>query len=323
MTVSLPRAIAVGVVCCFLACGCAATPATSARPATASGTGSATYVVRPQDTLYGIAWRHNLDYRELAKWNHIDADYKLTVGQVLVLQPGGGRQGASRAAASSSSVTGAPAKQANGGSNGAAGANGAANASGAAGANGAANVGGGAGANGTANMSGSRVGKPRPLGDASAAVGRAPGVGGAVGAGGVGAGAAASGGAGAPETAIGGGKWVWPTDRVSAPRPVPGGGILVLGQLGQDVRAAASGRVVYTGSGLRGYGNLIIIKHGDSLLSSYAHNREMLVHEGQDVTAGQVIAHMGTGPHQISALYFEIRVNGKPVDPLRYLSASR
>jgi lipoprotein NlpD len=100
---------------------------------------------------------------------------------------------------------------------------------------------------------------------------------------------------------------------------VPGGGILLLGRLGQDVRAAGSGRVVYTGSGLRGYGNLIIIKHGDSLLSSYAHNRELLVHEGQDVAAGQVIAHMGTGPHQISALYFEIRVNGKPTDPLRYL----
>jgi lipoprotein NlpD len=109
---------------------------------------------------------------------------------------------------------------------------------------------------------------------------------------------------------------------LSAPRPVPGGGILLLGRLGQDVRAAGSGRVVYTGSGLRGYGNLIIIKHGESLLSSYAHNRELLVHEGQDVTAGQVIAHMGMGPHQISALYFEIRVNGKPTDPLRYLRAA-
>jgi lipoprotein NlpD len=257
-------------------------------------------VVRPQDTLYGIAWRHNLDYRELAKWNNLGGDYKLTVGQVLVLQPSGGRQGPPRAAASSSSVTGVPGKPAGGAANG--------------GSNG------GAAANGAANVSGSRVAKPRPLGDAPAVAG---GPSAAVAAGAAGAGAAASGGAGAPEAAVGGGIWVWPTARVSAPRPVPGGGILVLGQLGQDVRAAASGRVVYTGSGLRGYGNLIIIKHGDSLLSSYAHNRELLVHEGQDVAAGQVIAHMGTGPHQISALYFEIRVNGKPVDPLRYLSASR
>jgi lipoprotein NlpD len=76
---------------------------------------------------------------------------------------------------------------------------------------------------------------------------------------------------------------------------------------------------VYIGNGLRGYGNLIIIKHGDNVLSAYAHNSELLVHEGQDVQGGQVIAHMGTGPHQVAALYFEIRLNGKPVDPLPYL----
>ncbi len=80
---------------------------------------------------------------------------------------------------------------------------------------------------------------------------------------------------------------------------------------------------MYSGNGLRGYGNLIIIKHGESLLSSYAHNRELLVHEGQEVAAGQVIAHMGTGAHQTSALYFEIRVNGKPTDPLRYLATAK
>ena len=71
---------------------------------------------------------------------------------------------------------------------------------------------------------------------------------------------------------------------------------------------------------MRGYGNLIIIKHADSLLSAYAHNRELLVHEGQDVAAGQVIAHMGEGVPQTPALYFEIRLNGRPVDPLLYLS---
>lgn len=267
-------------------------------------------MVRPEDTLYGIAWRHNLDYRELAKWNNLGGDYKLTVGQVLVLQPSGGRQGPPRTAASATPVAGAPAKPAGNAANG------------------------GADVSGAANLNEPRVGKPRPFGEAPVAAGGASAAGrpttggapaasgGAVG-GAKAGGAAARGGAGESEARVGGGYWVWPTDRVSAPRPVPGGGILVLGRLGQDVRAAASGRVVYTGSGLRGYGNLIIIKHGDSLLSSYAHNREMLVHEGQDVAAGQVIAHMGTGPHQISALYFEIRVNGKPVDPLRYLSASR
>jgi lipoprotein NlpD len=101
---------------------------------------------------------------------------------------------------------------------------------------------------------------------------------------------------------------------------VPGGGILLSGRLGQDVRAASGGRVVYAGSGLRGYGNLVIIKHADSLLSAYAHNREMLVHDGQEVAAGQVIAHMGEGAHQSPVLYFEIRQNGRPVDPLPFLS---
>jgi lipoprotein NlpD len=100
---------------------------------------------------------------------------------------------------------------------------------------------------------------------------------------------------------------------------VPGGGILLAGRLGQDVRAASAGRVVYSGSGLRGYGNLIIIKHAESLLSAYAHNREMLVHDGQEVGAGEVIAHMGTGPQQTPVLYFELRQNGKPIDPLPWL----
>jgi lipoprotein NlpD len=78
---------------------------------------------------------------------------------------------------------------------------------------------------------------------------------------------------------------------------------------------------VYTGSGLRGYGNLVIIKHADSLLSAYAHNREMLVHDGQDVAGGQVIAHMGEGEgvHRSPVLYFEIRQNGRPIDPLAFL----
>ncbi|HMD30006.1 MAG TPA: peptidoglycan DD-metalloendopeptidase family protein, partial [Steroidobacteraceae bacterium] len=114
-------------------------------------------------------------------------------------------------------------------------------------------------------------------------------------------------------------SWVWPTDRYAAPLPVSGGGILIAGHVGQDVRAASSGRVVYSGSGIRGYGNLAIIKHGENLLSAYAHNRELLVHDGQEVAAGQVIGHMGEGAPNKPVLYFEIRRNGKPVDPLPFL----
>ena len=100
---------------------------------------------------------------------------------------------------------------------------------------------------------------------------------------------------------------------------MPSGGILILGRAGQPVRAAAAGRVVYTGGGLRGYGQLVIIKHGDALLSAYAYNQELRVHEGEQVQAGQEIAAMGRGAQQSAALYFEIRVNGKPTDPTLYL----
>ena len=83
--------------------------------------------------------------------------------------------------------------------------------------------------------------------------------------------------------------------------------------------AASDGTVVYAGSGLRGYGELVIIKHSDIYVSAYGHNRRLLVREGQKVKAGQVIAEMGsTGADRVK-LHFEIRRQGKPVDPLQYL----
>ena len=194
------------------------------------------YVVRPQDTVYSIAWRYGLDFRDLARWNNIGPDFHITVGQALVLTP---------------------------------------------------------------RRSGEGYAPPRPrvAAAAKAPIRSAPHV-----------------------TAPG---WDWPTDRSGVPQSVPSGGILLYGQLGQDIRAASAGRVVYAGSGIRGYGNLIIIKHGENLLSAYAHTRDLAVHEGQDVAAGQPIAQMGTGAHQIPALYFEIRLNGKPVDPLPYLAGAK
>jgi len=191
--------------------------------------GTERYVVLPQDTLYSIAWRHDLDFRDLARWNNIGPDFRISVGQVLLLRP---------------SLKPRP-------------------------------------ANPNPTRPAPVVGKPRS----------------------------------APSSF----PWAWPTDRIGAPHPASGGGVILSGRLSQDVRAACAGRVVYTGSGLRGYGNLIIIKHADSLLSAYGHNREILVHEGQDVVLGQVIAHMGEDAHQAAVLYFEIRQNGRPVDPLNYL----
>ena len=98
-----------------------------------------------------------------------------------------------------------------------------------------------------------------------------------------------------------------------------GKGIAIAGRVGAPVTAAAAGRVVYTGSGLIGYGKLIIVKHSNQLLSAYAHNDQIIVREGDDVTAGQRIATMGEGPGRRAVLHFEIRIDGTAVDPLRYL----
>lgn len=227
----------------MLSSGCAATDSYTPQ----------TYVVRSKDTLYSIAWRHGLDYRDLAAWNNLGPEFRISIGQILWLR----------------SPTGLPAQQRPAG----------------------------------ALRVPAAVPQPSPHVPPSSVQG-SPQV-------------------SAPPARIAGnpplGPWIWPTDAISAPRPVPGGGILLSGTLGQAVRAACAGRVVYTGSGLRGYGNLIIIKHGEGLLSAYAHNRELLVHEGEEVAGGQEIAHMGEGARLAPTLYFEIRQNGKPVDPLGYL----
>jgi lipoprotein NlpD len=96
-------------------------------------------------------------------------------------------------------------------------------------------------------------------------------------------------------------------------------GIDIAGTAGEAVRASAPGRVVYAGSGLRGYGKLIIIKHNGTYLSAYAHNREILVKEGQQVTRGQKIAEMGNSDADQVKLHFEIRRHGKPIDPAKFL----
>ena len=96
-------------------------------------------------------------------------------------------------------------------------------------------------------------------------------------------------------------------------------GIDIAGKLGQPLMASASGRVVYSGNGLRGYGKLIIIKHNSTYLSAYAHNEKILVKEGQKVTRGQKIALMGNTDANQVELHFEVRRFGKPVDPAKYL----
>ena len=117
--------------------------------------------------------------------------------------------------------------------------------------------------------------------------------------------------------------WRWPADGELIGRYVSGEptkqGIDIAGNGGAPVRAAGDGVVVYSGSGLVGYGELIIVKHNEEWLSAYGHNRSRMVNEGQLVKAGQQIAEMGRTGAARDMLHFEIRYNGKPVDPLQYL----
>ncbi len=115
--------------------------------------------------------------------------------------------------------------------------------------------------------------------------------------------------------------WIWPNQGALLVHYGQGlnKGIDIAGQRGEPILAAASGRVVYAGSSLRGYGKLIIIRHGKSLLSAYAHNERILITEGQHVIRGQSIALMGDSDADRIKLHFEIREFGKPVNPLNYL----
>lgn len=117
-------------------------------------------------------------------------------------------------------------------------------------------------------------------------------------------------------------RWLWPVSGGTATltsRPNGGYGLTISGKLGDAVRAAADGRVVYTGSGLLGYGQLVIVKHNETFLSAYGHTQAVVVREGDLVKAGQRVATMGAGPQGTPMLYFEIRVNGTPHNPLQML----
>ncbi|HEY2255104.1 MAG TPA: peptidoglycan DD-metalloendopeptidase family protein [Variovorax sp.] len=117
--------------------------------------------------------------------------------------------------------------------------------------------------------------------------------------------------------------WIWPAQGtlIAGFDEAKNKGLDIGGKAGDAVLAAADGRVVYAGAGLRGYGNLIILKHNNTYLTAYAHNRTLLVKEDQSVQKGQKIAEMGNSDADRVKLHFEIRRQGKPVDPARYLPA--
>jgi lipoprotein NlpD len=134
---------------------------------------------------------------------------------------------------------------------------------------------------------------------------------------------ARSGSTSAPSNSTTGGGWAWPIEgrllrSFKAGDPTRNG-VDIVGREGAPVKAARGGEVVYSGNGLIGYGELVIIKHDDRMLSAYAHNRRRLVGEGESVRGGQTIAEVGRNDRNEAVLHFEIRRDGKPVDPLGYL----
>ncbi|WMQ74286.1 MAG: Murein hydrolase activator NlpD [Sodalis sp.] len=241
-----------------------------------------TYQVKRGDTLFYIAWITGNDYRDLAQRNNIHEPYSLNVGQTL--QVGNGTtpitDNAPEGAILASNVN-------------------------------QTNLGVVAAPAPTANTPLTESSVDSNKNNGSVVITTAP-----VAAPSTEPAATASG-----STAITG--WRWPTDGkiIDNFSAAEGGnkGVDISGFRGQPILATANGRVVYAGNALRGYGNLIIIKHNDDYLSAYAHNDTMLVREQQEVRAGQKIATMGSTGTSTTRLHFEIRYKGKSINPLRYL----
>jgi len=262
------------------------------------------YVVKPGDTLYSIALEQGVDYHDLARWNHLDDPTQISVGQTLQTSPPqtvtvGAARGSGPVEARPLSAT-------------------------ATGTRGAGN--------------GSTKSEPKALrlpyskenmallakGDQAAAP-SAP------------AASPAAAPPAAPQptpqpalttanaAASGGIAFIWPAKGklLAGFSQSNNKGVDIGGKIGDPVYAAAPGRIMYTGTGIRGYGKLIVIKHEDGFNSVYAHNSQILVKEGQMVKRGDRIAILGETDAKRPMLHFEIRKSGKPVDPLKYLPGDR
>jgi lipoprotein NlpD len=264
--------------------GRTATPAQS--PARAGDTRPEYYTVRRGDTLYSIALDHGVDYRELAQWNGIDNPSAVQVGQQLRVRP------------PATGVATSPLKGAQGVESrplaGSAGERAASDAV-------------------RTQPQGVRVpysdqayaqlatikpeaaGPPKPEAGSAAPLPEGEDI-----------------------------QFSWPASGKIVTSFYDGAkGIAIAGKSGQPVYASANGRVIFSGTGIRGFGKLIVIKHNSTFLSVYGHNSELLVKEGQNVTKGQKIAEMGDTDSDEVKLHFEIRRFGKPVDPIRLLPQER
>jgi lipoprotein NlpD len=356
--VTLPlRWIPPGLALLLLAAGCGTSPtqapvddrrpqaaarapaATTAQPAGTPAVPAGYHAVKRGETLYSIALEHGASYRDVAQWNQLDDPTKISVGQLLrVTAPetaGGVQIGAARA---SGPLVSRPLDAASG-------------------------VAPQAADGGTKTSpkalrlpysdqnlallrQGDAAGQAVPVaatsagaaGAAGSATSAAGGVNAAGGAAGVAAPVAAASGAAAaakPEPAktasidrdpdAAGLEFAWPANGalLSGFSEPNNKGMDIGGKPGDPVVAAAAGQVLYTGTGIRGFGKLIVIRHDNGFSSVYAHNRQILVKEGQSVARGQRIAELGDTDADRPKLHFEIRKSGKPVDPMRYLPGAR
>jgi lipoprotein NlpD len=308
------------------------TPAAKPKPPVAQQTPvpgapaarSPQYVVKRGDTLYSIALEHGVDYRDLQVWNKLDDPSRIRVGQVLRVAPpeeaSGVQVGAARGAGTldarplGKEPAAAPAI-----------------------ADGAAKTAPKAlrlpySEQNLAMLSKGEpapaAAKPQPVAAAPSAAPSSPGAAPPAPSPSPAASAppapqasAAPAGRAFDPDAI---EFIWPAKGkvLAGFSEATNKGVDISGSAGDPVVAAAPGRVMYTGTGIRGYGKLIVIKHDNGFNSVYAHNREILVKEGQNVMRGQRIAELGDTDASAPKLHFEIRKSGKPVDPLRYLPPS-
>ena len=285
--------------------GLGRSPGQSAMPARTSIPGGS-YVVVKGDTLYSIAFRKGVDFRDLAQWNRIAPPYTIWPGQRLTLAPSGAVAAAHEVVAPThSNPPAAPAEPMFEPVDSARSASSAAPPSAPAASAVAATP------TPLAHPAGAASAELVPVAGVPVTVPVPPPV--------VPEPKAVTAG---PARSAGGVNWRWPVNgtllsRFNSSDAIPG--IEIAGHAGDPVRAAADGVVVYSGNGLVGYGELVIIKHNDSFLSAYGHNRKRLVKEGQQVTAGQQIAEMGSTGATRDELEFQIRKDGNPVDPLSYL----
>jgi lipoprotein NlpD len=262
-------------------------------------------MIKRGDTLYSIALEHGADYRDVARWNQLDDPTKISVGQVLRVTPPAGEPAVQVGAARGQALLQARPLD-------------------------------GAGTAQQGRGDGSTKVAPKALrlpyseenlallskGDAAAV---APPASKPV--------AVAPAAPTKPEPPRAAAierdpeslDFIWPArGGLLAKFAEPSSkGVDIGGKPGDPVLAAAAGQVLYTGTGIRGFGKLIVIRHENGFSSVYAHNREILVKEGQTVSRGQRIAEMGDSDADRPKLHFEIRKSGKPVDPLRYLPGER